>query len=202
MKIIALTGGVASGKNFIADIFAKNFNCKIFDADQETHNLLQQDKEVLSEVLWYFPSCVIDNKIDRKKLGTQVFHNKEKLLTLEKILHPKVKNNYNQFLTLAKEAQTDYLILNIPLLIEKGNYRYDSLIAIITDKKIRQERYVKRELLKDSSQNQEELIVKFNNIVANQASDLQRTAIAHFVLDGGLPAQELTDKIKRIVSNL
>ncbi len=202
MKIIALSGGIASGKNFIANIFAKNYNCKIFDADYQTHILLEQDEEVFEEIQWYFPKSIVHNKIDRKKLGAEVFGNQEKLKILEKIIHPRVKKIYDAFLKQAQEEGDDFLILNIPLLIEKGNYRYDSLIAIVTDEKIRQERYVKRELKKDPSQNEKELIAKFNNIVNSQASDIQRTSVAHFVLDGSLTESELTDEVKRIARNL
>lgn len=202
MRIIALSGGIASGKNFIADIFAKNFKCRIFDADEQTHILLEQNQEVIDAIVKNFSNCVTDNVVNRKKLGCEVFDNSEKLQILEKIIHPRVKISYDHFLESAKEAKTDYIILNIPLLIEKGNYRYDSLIAIITDKKIRQERYAKRELDKNSSQNEENLIVKFDNIVSHQASDEERQQLAHFVLDGSLDAKELTISIKRIVDNL
>ncbi len=202
MKIIALSGGVASGKNFIANIFAKNYNCKIFDADERTHIIFEESKEVFDEVEWYFPGSIVGGKINRKKLGTEVFGSQEKLQILEKIIHPRVKATYSEFLKSAEEENVDFVILNIPLLIEKGNYRYDSLIAITTNEKIRQDRYVKRELSKDSAQNEKDLITKFNHIKSSQATDIQRTNIAHFVLDGGLAEGDLVDEVKRIVDNL
>lgn len=96
MKIIGLTGGIASGKNFIAEIFAKN-GAVIFDADVEVHKLLESDKSTIEEVINSFPESFIEQKINRKILGKIVFSNSKKLEILEKILHPKVRKKYQSF---------------------------------------------------------------------------------------------------------
>ena len=53
MKIIGLTGGIASGKNFIAEVF-KKIGAIIFDADAEVHEILRSDKVAISEIAGHF----------------------------------------------------------------------------------------------------------------------------------------------------
>jgi len=102
MKIIGLTGGIASGKNFVAEILAKK-DAAIFDADKEVHKLLESDKSTILEVSKKFSQSFIDKKINRKILGEIVFSPGEKgakkLKILEKIIHPKIRKNHLEFLT-------------------------------------------------------------------------------------------------------
>ena len=58
MKIIGLSGGIASGKNFIANIIAQKLNAKIFDADLEVHKILEFDKKTIAEIAKYFPTSL------------------------------------------------------------------------------------------------------------------------------------------------
>ena len=85
MKIIGLTGGIASGKNFVAEIFQKN-GAAVFDADKEVHELLESHVEAIKEVKENFPESVIGKKISRKLLGQIVFLDSQKLKILEKII--------------------------------------------------------------------------------------------------------------------
>ena len=66
MKIIGLTGGVASGKNFAADWFS-NLGIPVFDADHEVHKIFSNNKQVLEEIRKFFPDAVENNQINRKK---------------------------------------------------------------------------------------------------------------------------------------
>jgi dephospho-CoA kinase len=81
MKIIGLTGGIASGKNFVAEIFQKN-GAAVFDADKEVHELLESHAEAIKEVKENFPESVIGKKISRKLLGQIVFSDPQKLKIL------------------------------------------------------------------------------------------------------------------------
>ncbi len=199
MKVLALTGGVASGKNFIADIFEKNFKCKIFDADHETHELIANDNEVKALIMRNFPDCIHEGQISRHKLGLEVFNDIDRLQTLEKIIHPRVQDRYQSFLKDAKSHKLEFIVLNIPLLLEKGHYDYDHLIAIATDKNTRKKRYVKRELKKDPTQYEEVLDRKFERITKNQFEDEKRKALADFTIDGSLDKNDLKFKISQIM---
>lgn len=199
MKVLALTGGVASGKNFIANIFEKNFKCKTFDADHETHELISNDNEVKALIIRNFPDCIHEGQVSRHKLGLEVFNDIDRLQTLEKIIHPRVQSRYQSFLKDAKSHKLDFIVLNIPLLLEKGHYDYDHLIAIATDKVARKKRYIKRELKKDPTQYEEVLERKFDRIAKNQFEDDKRKALADFTIDGSLDKNDLKFKISQIM---
>lgn len=185
MKIIGLTGGIASGKNFIAEIFAKN-GAAVFDADSEVHKLLELDKSTIEEVRNSFPESFIEQKINRKILGKIVFSNSKKLETLEKILHPKVRKKYQSFLAKSKKEGRKMVILNIPLLLEKKGYECDKIIAVIATKVIQRKRFLDR-AKKSSSENfakeKENLIKQFEKIFLKQATNNDRKKAADFVID-------------------
>lgn len=143
MKIIGLSGGVASGKNFIADIFAKK-GAVVFDADAEVHHLLKSDKSTINEVKENFPKSFINGKIDRKTLGEIVFSNEKKLKILEKIIHPKIRENYKKFLKKAKKEDKKIIVLNIPLLLESKEYKCDYILSIVISPSIQQKRFLAR----------------------------------------------------------
>jgi dephospho-CoA kinase len=192
-KIVGLAGGIASGKNFVAEIFAKN-GAAIFDADKEVHDLLKLDKSTIEAVRKIFPESFVEQKIDRKILGEIVFADKEKLKILEKILHPQVRANYQKFLRKANEDKKEIAVLNIPLLLETGHYKCDYIVAISAPIAIRKKRFLER------SQNANVKI--FNQICAKQISDAEREKKAAFVINSGGSKGDVARRVKAIIGEL
>jgi len=185
MLIIGLTGGVASGKNFIASCFER-FRVPVFDADLEVHKLFFSDAEVFNKVKQSFPESIINNKIDRKILGPIVFADKIKLQNLEQIIHPSLKKKEDIFIKNCRTNRRKIVILNIPLLFEKGGYkRCHKNIAVITPIKTQFHRFQNR--LKSIGVSDLDLIYKqFNNITKHQTNNLQRKRLADYVIYNGL----------------
>ena len=99
MKVIGITGSIASGKNLLAEILAKNGGA-IFDADQVTHDLLESDVDTINQIKAIFPASYQDNKINRQALSSQIFKSDnidQSLKKLEAIIHPKVRERYDKF---------------------------------------------------------------------------------------------------------
>lgn len=203
MKIIGLTGGVASGKNFIADLFAKK-GALIFDADHEVHDILHHDQEALSLITKAFPAAILNHQVDRKSLGQIVFNDPKKLRLLESIIHPKVRQRYDLFLKKAQEMGAKMIVLNIPLLLESKSYEADIVIAITASKKIRKQRFVQRyrQLNPDSSLTDDELSHKFELICQQQISDQERSRYADFVITNDLSKDHAIKQVELIVSKL
>ena len=181
LKIIGLSGGIASGKNFVAKIFTQfpKLNIAVFDADLVVHQLLQKPA-IINQVAKIFPSCVVANNINKTILGSLVFNNQKNLVQLEKILHPLVQKEKQKFLQQAKQKKQKMVLLNVPLLLEKSkNYRCHFILSIIANKQIRFFRFLQR-----SSQNNNilEATKKFQNINNKQIKDFQRILKADFVL--------------------
>ncbi len=146
MLVIGLSGTVASGKNFVADIF-KDFGADVFDADQMVSKILEQDQLAIKKINESFNGVVANGKIDRKKLAQLVFSDKSKLDILEKIIHPKVAKARKNFILQAKEAKKALIILNIPLLFEKNIYKEcDYNILVKSDYSLQKERFIKKRI--------------------------------------------------------
>lgn len=191
--IIGLTGGIASGKNFVAEIFAKN-GAVVFDADKEVHQLLESDESTISEVRENFPESFITGKIDRKILGQIVFADAKKLKILEKILHPQVRKKHQEFVRKAQRENQKIVVLNIPLLLETGHYKCDRIVAISAPISIRKQRFLARSEGAD--------VKRFNQICAKQISDAKREEQADFVINNGGSKGDVARRVKKIISIL
>ncbi len=198
MKIIGLTGGIASGKNFIAEIFAKN-GAVIFDADDEVHRLLELDKSVIASVKKKFPTSFINKKIERKILGKIVFSDKNKLKILEKIIHPEIRKSYQKFLAASKKQKKKLAVLNIPLLLESKAYKCDYIVAIVLPKKVQKMRFLTRERQKNSIITVEELTKKFEQIRKKQLSNLHRKKHADFVIKNDGSFEDASKRVKKFL---
>lgn len=201
MKIIGLTGGIASGKNFVAEIFAKK-GAAVFDADAEVHKLLGSDRATLLEVKRKFPESFIEQKIDRKILGKIVFSDAKKLKILEKILHPKVRKKYLEFLQEVKKSGKNLALLNIPLLLESKNYKCDLILAVVAPKAIRKKRFLAREKKKNPKnfvKEKKNLEKRFARILLQQLDDSERKKYADFVIKNGISKANSTKQIEKFL---
>ena len=88
--IIGITGGTGCGKTTALNVL-KDHGCVVLDCDAIYHRLLETDKNMLTAIETRFPGTVVDDKLDRKKLGAIVFADKDALLDLNKITHHAVR---------------------------------------------------------------------------------------------------------------
>lgn len=197
MKIIGLSGGIASGKNSVAEIFSK-LGVKIFDADLIVHDLFINNKIVIQQIAKQFPQAMKSSGIDRKIIAEIITKNPQKLAIIENIIHPLVRNNYQQFLTINDKNNEKLVILNIPLLQEKKYYKADKIIAIITDEEIRRNRYIKRSIADINKEDQiiiSQLNEKFTLLKNQQISDEERIKIADYVIKNNSNYQDLEQQV-------
>jgi len=201
MKIIGLTGGIASGKNFVADIFAQS-GAMIFDADKEVHEIFKSDQEAILKLSQHFPSSLVNGEINRKILGEIVLQDASKLKILEEIIHPKVRKKYLHFLENVKKNKVEIAVLNIPLLLESKAYECDQIIALIASIEVRKERFLNRERKIYPEESLENLEKKFMRIVANQMTNLEREKRANFVIDTSVSKEDVILQVENILQYL
>lgn len=141
MKIFGLTGSIATGKSFVAEIFRKN-NIEIFSSDAEVGKLLKE-KNVIDLIAKdsYLKKSIVENIIDKELLSNLVFNDEEKLEKLENIIHPLVAARRDEFL----KKNNKYAVLEVPLLFEK-NYQLLCYKVITTycSEKTQKERALRR----------------------------------------------------------
>ena len=120
-RVIALTGGVASGKSTACAIFRELCpDLVLFEADASVHQLLASDLEVEKAVVDRFgPACrAAEGGIDRAELRGQVFGDELARRDLERILHPRVREECLESLARARKIPVSLFLADIPLLFE------------------------------------------------------------------------------------
>ncbi|MFO7970039.1 MAG: dephospho-CoA kinase [Candidatus Izemoplasmatales bacterium] len=145
MKVIGLTGGIASGKSLVSDWFRK-VHIKVIDADSVYKNLLKVDNNLYNEVTNAFNlEKNENNRLDFKLLARIVFNDKSKLELLNKITHPYVIKKIEEMITEYKQKGEDIIILAVPLLFEaKMEYLCDKIICVYLDRETQIERLLNR----------------------------------------------------------
>ena len=185
---IGLTGGIASGKTTVCDLF-KELSVEIIDADIISHELSKRDGDAFQEILDAFGDDIIgdDGELDRKKLRSIVFNNNTKKKILEEIIHPKVLLSINEKI---EASLSNYLIISVPLMIETGmNAMMDRILLIDCSAETQIQRLIKR----DQTTREEAII-----IIQNQASIETKRELSDDIIinNNATSIEELRMKVK------
>lgn len=191
---VGLTGSIGTGKSTVSQIF-KKLGAYVIDADKVVHKLLENEK-VKREIAEVFGKEVFDTsgKIDKKKLAKIVFNAPEMKKKLEKILHPKVRQEIENFIKeVYKRDKNAVIIAEIPLLIETGLYKnYDKIIVVYAPKDLQ----IKRLLSKGFSK--EEALSRINS----QIDIEEKLKYADIVIENTGSLEELEEKVKKVYEQL
>ena len=141
---IGLTGGVASGKTTVSDFF-KGLGISVIDADVISHEVTQPDGSAFEEIISSFGSNILDENglIDRKKMRAIIFDDTSKKEMLERIIHPKVRE---EMFDSVSQSNDHYLIVSVPLLVETGmNQMMDRTLVVDCSEETQIERLIHRD---------------------------------------------------------
>ena len=147
--VIGLTGGIASGKSTVSSILIEK-GITVIDADLEARLAVEKGENAYDEIIAYFGSEILlaDGSVDRGKLGAIIFHNEEKRLKLNSIVHPAVRKRMLAKKDEAIESGKQLVIMDIPLLFEsKLTYMVDKIILVYVDENIQLQRLMERNQL-------------------------------------------------------
>lgn len=129
MLRVGLTGGIASGKTTVANIFA-GLGAGVIDTDHLAREVVAPGEPGLGAVREAFGSCVISNsgKLDRRALRKLVFANPEDRRRLEAILHPLIRGRTSEKLD---QLDAPYALVVVPLLFETGFEAFVDRVAVV-----------------------------------------------------------------------
>lgn len=195
MKIIGLTGGIASGKSTVATELRKQ-NVPVFDADEVSRNAVAKGSKGLALVAEAFGAeyLTADGEMDRAKISQLVFSDKEALKTLEGILHKIVWDEAEAFLAEAREQKAKLAVLDVPLLIEtKWHERVDLVWLVAVSK----EQQIKRAVIR-SGMTEEEVKAR----IAAQMSLEDKKKFADVVLDNNGALEETLEQVHKELAKL
>ena len=191
MLRVALTGGIGSGKSEAGAIFA-NLGAIVVDSDVLAREVIERGSTGFDEVVSAFGDQILKNgEIDRAKLASIVFEDKSKRKTLENIMHPKIREKFED---IARNANSSDILINlIPLLVEtNGAKNFDRVIAISAPVDIRKQRLLNRGMKEH----------EISKRLDSQVSDIEREKVADFVLINSGTLGELQSDVEKLYEKL
>jgi len=196
MLIVGLTGGVASGKSTVSNILREEGAYHI-DADQIARDLVQPHTPTWHELIKTFGEEILqpDGSIHRKKLAAIVFSNPEKRSLLNRILHPRIKEETQRRLKeIGQKDPEAVVVIDAALLVETGDYReMDRLIVVHSTEAQQIERLRERD-----GANEEEAL----RIVSAQMPLGEKLKVADFVIRNEGSLEETRQKTQEVFQEL
>ena len=187
MLLVALTGGIGSGKSLAGEYLAA-LGAIVVESDQLARAVVERGTPAFDEIVARFGDEVLkDGNLDRSKLGELVFSDPVARAELEAITHPRIREALDEIV--ASCDPDDVIVNQIPLLVETGGKdRFDYIISITAPLELRRERCIARGMKS----------YEFEKRVAAQASDEERTAISNHVIDNAGDADALLRAIEEL----
>jgi len=184
MLIVGLTGGVASGKSVVSQVW-KEEGAYLIDADRIARELVQPRAPAWKALVKAFGKEILqeDGSIHRKKLATRVFSNPVEKDLLNRILHPRIKREINRRIKgIGQKGPKAIVVIDAALLVETGYYlNVDKVVVVTSTKKQQIERLRRRDQMDqgmargiiDSQISGEERIKVADIIIRNEGSRMQ-----------------------------
>ncbi len=186
MILVGLTGGIGSGKSTVINHFIElGVNC--YQADKEAKKLMDSDQDLIEKIKNSFGENIyINSKLDRKKLSSIVFRNKQKLDLLNSIVHPLVNKH---FINYCKGLKNIYIIKEVAIIFETGTQdKFDKIILVKAPKEERINRIIDRDKC-----NRQDVIDRINN----QIEDDDKIDKCDFIIDN-INLEDIPNKVLEI----
>jgi len=183
---IGLTGGIASGKSMVADLFAAK-GIPVIDTDVIAREVVEPGEPALQEIEQGFGREALgaDGRLDRRRLRDLVFADEGKRAALEAILHPRIRD---EAVRQSAAAAGPYQIIVVPLLVQSPMQKLmDRILVVDCSEETQLERLRRRDTETED---------QARRILAAQASREDRLAIADDVLDNDGTREEAANQVE------
>lgn len=188
MLVVALTGGVGSGKSTVANLLSE-LGAAVIDADEIAHELTATGSPVVDSIAEVFGTRYVDSdgRLDRAALRALVFSDRGARKRLESILHPRIRAEMMRRLG---EVKAPYAVLEIPLLFETGQTNIADRILVVDLPESEQICRVQQRSGLETAQ--------IKRIIESQAPRSVRLAGADDIIDNSAGPAALEDQVKRL----
>lgn len=188
---IGLTGSIGMGKSAVAAMF-KAEGVPVFDADAAVRQLQGRGGILVDAIEDRFPGTTGPKGVDRQKLGGLVFGKPEELIALERIVHPAVSRFRQRFLQ--KHRSHAVVLLDIPLLFEKGGAKQADVVVVVSAPGWVQRRRVLARAGMTA--------LKFKRINALQVPDVIKRGRADYVIKTGCLRHQTRQSVRHLIACL
>lgn len=191
MIVLGLTGSIGMGKSAVAAMFRAQ-GVPVFDADAEVHRLQGPGGALVAAIEAAFPGTATPGGIDRAVLSRYVLGDKAALHRLERLIHPAVRVARRNFLR--RHRARPLVVLDIPLLYEKGHESGLDVVAVVSAPVWKQRRRV---LARPGMS-----VAKLDHILALQVPDHVKRQRADYVIDTGTQMNRTRSQVRRLIACL
>ena len=193
MKIIGITGGIASGKSTVSSYLEEKYKAYIFDADKEAKALLQSSF-VKNKIFKSFPNL---KDFSNASIAQQVFKNSESQTKINNIIHPIIGDLILERINEKKDLHNIFII-DAALIIESGIFEKHQksgakLILVIADKELRLKRALHRANLDQKT---------IKDRIRLQMKDDEKIGYSDYVIENNSSKFELFRKIDQIIEKI
>ncbi|WFB83328.1 MULTISPECIES: dephospho-CoA kinase [Streptomyces] len=196
MLRVGLTGGIGAGKSEVSRLLV-DCGAVLIDADRIAREVVEPGTPGLAAVVEAFGADVLteDGRLDRPKLGSIVFADRESLAALNSIVHPLVGERSRALEEAAEAAAEDAVVVHdVPLLTENGLAPlYDVVVVVDADPATQLDRLVRLRGMSEQDARAR---------MAAQATREQRREIADLVVDNDVPLEELRRRVREVWAEL
>ncbi|HEY5071647.1 MAG TPA: dephospho-CoA kinase [Caulobacteraceae bacterium] len=190
MIIVGLTGSIGMGKTTTASLFAEA-GAEVYDADAEVRRLYARGGGAAGAIEAAFAGVTVEGAVDRGKLSERVLGDPAALERLNAIVWPLMRGARGAFFRRAREAGTEFVILDIPLLLETGGERDVEVVVVASaPPDVQRRRVMARQGM---------TAAKFEAVLAAQMPDAEKRARADFVVD---TSQGIEDARRQVIAIL
>lgn len=192
MKVLGLTGNIASGKSTVARMLG-SMGARIIDADEIAREVVEPEKPAWVDIVRKFGPEILspDGGIDRRRLGEIVFADESKRRLLMDITHPRIKDAVGERLTEYRKENVPVVIIEAALIVERGGLRefLDGLIVVTADEESQIERLIKR-----NGYTREEALARIDSQMAASEKALH----ADYLIDNSGSEVETEARVKKL----
>ena len=206
MLKVGLTGGIASGKSAVGQMFVA-LGAHLVEADRIAHSLMQPGEPVYNEVVRHFGREILnpDGSVNRSKLAEAAFGppgadpRSSRVADLNRIVHPAVIRSQEEWMhAVSLQDPNGVAIVEAALLIEAGAAkRFDRLIVVTCNVEQRAERFAKRQQI-----DLETARAEVARRMAAQLPDEEKIKAADYVIDNSGPLEHTRDQVQQIWEKL
>jgi len=192
MKVLGLTGNIASGKSVVASMFEEH-GAKVIDVDDIARKIVEPNNPVWKEIVDIFGRAILnsDETINRKALGDIIFNDAIKRKKLNEITHPKIIGNARETVEKYRNDNVEVVIIEAALIVEKGgiNNLLDKLIVVTSDKESQIARLLERNGL-----SKEEALSRINS----QMPESEKAKVADYIIDNSGTKEETQTQVNNL----
>ena len=171
MKKIGITGGIGSGKTYVASVF-QSLGIPIFNADIQAKKIMTSSRKLIKLVKEEFGNDIYkDSDLNKEKLASIVFSDSDKLQKLNSLVHPIVKEVFNNWY---KKQTSPYVIKEAAILFESNSHiGLDAVICVSAPLELRIERLLKRDNYSE---------MEINQRIENQISQEEKEKLSDYII--------------------